>query len=328
MGRRRDRAVGRGHGPWGRAGSGLGRRERESERSGGVRGEGQAPWGGIGTTCSSGPPEEPGHHAQQRLPGPSGRTTERRSCGGTRSKARNQACKTAENRHGRTPQRDTDQENGGHGAESRQGPELQAGTRIQGPKSLEGRKWPVCPNLPSAAFPDFEGVAGVKFLMANSAETKLRLRAMDFLRERKTATCLGEVARRRSTRSGRRRCSDGGEGRLGMVRTFGLVSGLSFSVFFSFLSFFSLPYLFTLSLSLTLSLFFALPPSLPSPPPDICGHHASFINGPVGSAGHPLADVFRTTGLNNVWFHGPKTDIHQNKRVPHHDVFPEQVFDT
>ena len=61
------------------------------------------------------------------------------------------------------------------------------GHHVRKQRVRKGGKWPTSPNLPSAAFPDFQGGAGVKLLIDNlSAETKLRLCAMDLLRERKT----------------------------------------------------------------------------------------------------------------------------------------------
>ena len=57
------------------------------------------------------------------------------------------------------------------------GSKQEQGFRVQ--RVHKGREWPASPNLLSAAFPDFQGDAGVKFLTGD-------LSRMDLLRKRKT----------------------------------------------------------------------------------------------------------------------------------------------
>ena len=133
------------------------------------------------------PPGGPGHHAHQggqrgQLSGQPAKglstghgrgpePTAQNSCGQTRTHASGEAQSRTT---GRAARRDKKPQ-GGRAWGRRQ--ELHF--RVQ--RVRNGRKWPTSPNLPSAAFPDFQGDIGVMFLT-----DKLRSHAMDLLRERKT----------------------------------------------------------------------------------------------------------------------------------------------
>ena len=88
--------------------------------------------------------------------------------------------KTAESGHRRTPQRQHGQREAETPAHQR--PESHRRARAWGPGQRprvriqsfwKGRKWPTCPNLPGAAFPDFRGGAGVEFLVDHFSGDKV-----------------------------------------------------------------------------------------------------------------------------------------------------------
>ena len=97
------------------------------------------------------------------------------------AKPRNQAQETAENGQEHTPQRrhcPGKKKRGGTTQESRptqerEGPGPQAGIMIQGPESGRAASGQQGPNLPGAAFPDFQGDAGMKFLTDNLGRDKV-----------------------------------------------------------------------------------------------------------------------------------------------------------
>ena len=98
------------------------------------------------------------YRAQQRLPGPPGRTTERAEGLGPREQT---WAHTRQRGHGPGKRRTRRRES--RPTQEGEGPGPQAGTKILGLESPgSGRKRPTSPNLPSAAFPDFEGDAGMK----------------------------------------------------------------------------------------------------------------------------------------------------------------------
>ena len=133
----------------------------------------------------------------------------------------------------RAPQTGHGPGNGGHSAESRpaqedkaEGPRQELGFRVQ--RVPKGRKWPASPNLPSAAFPDFQGDAGVKFLIDDFSRDKVAF-ARDGFIER------AQNGQRVSVRSPVGAPHDWGVGDVlteeggkvwATVCTFGLVSGL------------------------------------------------------------------------------------------------------
>ena len=184
------------------AGSGLGERERERERRCARRGAGPAQ--GSGPQAPETRPGEPGNHAQQRLPRWPGMTAERPDGGETqhgtwpRPRTKQTRAHASEETRPRKTE-DTAQED--RKPQEGEGPGPLAGTRIQGPESQEGRKWPTSPNLPSAAFPDFQGDAGVKFLTDDLGRDKVTLAQWICWESREQSRCLREVARGHSTRS-------------------------------------------------------------------------------------------------------------------------------
>ena len=200
----------------------------ESENSsgcGGAQGEGQAPWRGSDHGFRRRLQESLGTMCNGVLQGGQGRQLSKPTCGGTRPvtwpRPETERVKQLTDTSARL-RKDTAQENGTHGAGRQetagaQGSRQELGDTVQ--RVREGRERPTGSNLPGLRFQIFRMVL---------AETKLRLRAMDLLRERKNSQRISvrsPTGTPHNRGAGNMLTEEGGKV-WAVVRKFGLVSGL------------------------------------------------------------------------------------------------------
>ena len=137
---------------------------------------------------------------------------------------------TSERLRGGTVQK----KNGGRGAEGQEttggrgprAPGRNLGFRVQ--RVRKGRKWPTRTNLPSAAFPDFQGDTGVKFLLNNLGREKVTFARNGFAeraRNCQRVSMRSPMGTPHNRDVGNVLMEEGGKV-WATVREFGLVSGL------------------------------------------------------------------------------------------------------